>query len=366
MLRADRADPLAATRLRERVQDELDADIVRQRVVLAELGEPMDLLVDAVARLLAGGKRLRAAFVYWGYRAMGGADSSGLVRMASAMELFQAAALLHDDVMDDSDLRRGRPTAHRTFSTQHGRAGWIGASDRFGHAAAILSGNLCLTWCDEMFAGCGLPAVEVGRARPTFDVMRTQLMGGQFLDMLEAAVGWETLTHAERMARCRTVIRYKSGQYSVQQPLLIGAHAAGAGEQVTAGLSEYGLALGEAFQLRDDLLGVFGDPGATGKPAGDDLREGKRTVLIAHAMNLAAPADVATLLGALGDPDLTDEQVQVCRTVLSDCGAVEATEAMVTDGAAAARRALHAIPGLTEEGREALDQLVDVTTARDT
>lgn len=359
-------DPLDAVRLRERVQDELDADIARQRQVLTELGSATDPLVDAVSTLLTGGKRLRAGFAYWGYRALDGQDSPALVRMASAMELFQAAALLHDDVMDDSDLRRGRPTAHRTFSTQHEEQGWTGPADRFGHAAAILAGNLCLTWCDEMFAGSGLPTAELTRARATFDTMRTQLMGGQFLDVLEAAVGWDDLGHPERLERCRTVIRYKSAKYSVEQPLLIGASAAGAAAQTLASLSRYGLALGEAFQLRDDLLGVFGDPQATGKPAGDDLREGKRTVLLAHALELADPLDAAALLDALGDPYLAEEQVHRCRDLLHRCGAVDATEQMVTEGVAVARRELAATPGLTAEGHQALDALIAVSTERTT
>ncbi len=360
------ADPLAADRLRERVQAVLDADLERQREVLAELGEPMTHLVDAVAGLLSGGKRLRAAFVYWGYRGRGGADSPGLVRMAASMEYFQAAALLHDDVMDDSDLRRGRPTAHRHLATRHTEQGWTGDADRFGQAAAILAGNLCLTWCDELYAESGLPDHELARARATFDTMRTQLMGGQYLDVLEAAVGWEQLRPAERIERCRTVIRYKSAKYSVEQPLLIGASAAGATPEVLQGLSAYGVALGEAFQLRDDVLGVFGDPVATGKPAGDDLREGKRTVLIAHALAVAGPDDAARLTSSLGDPDLDDAGVRACREILSRTGAVEATEAMITAGADTALEALAGTDGLTDAGRAALTDLVEVSTARST
>ncbi|CAN5760980.1 polyprenyl synthetase family protein [soil metagenome] len=358
--------PLDAERLRDRVQAELDDDIAHQRTVLAQLGAPMGPLVDAVAALLAGGKRLRAAFLYWGYRALGGVDSPALVRAASSMELFQAAALLHDDVMDDSDLRRGRPTAHRSFATRHAQAGWAGGSERFGQAAAILAGNLCLNWCDEMFTGSALPPGELARARPTFDAMRTQLMGGQFLDVLVSARDWERLDHAERVEQCRTVIRFKSAKYSVEQPLLIGAYAAGAPDPTVAALSGYGLALGEAFQLRDDVLGVFGDPDATGKPAGDDLREGKRTVLVAHALEHADATDATTLLGALGDRDLDSPAVQACRDILRRSGAVERTEAMITAGAERARAALDGIPDLTDEGRDALTDLIVICTARST
>src|SRR5690606_21481562 len=233
------------------------------------LGAPMGPLVDAVAELLSGGKRLRAAFFYWGWRGFGHEPSldDAAIRAASSMEVFQAAALLHDDVMDNSDLRRGRPTAHRAFAADHLRQGWNGDPARFGHAAAILAGDLCLNWTDELFTGSGLPAEALLRARPEFDRMRTQPMGGQFLHMLEGARGWADLPYAERVDRSRTVIRYKSAKYSVEQPLLIGARAAGAPEAALASLSRYGTALGEAFQLRDDVLGVYGDPDQTGKPA---------------------------------------------------------------------------------------------------
>ncbi|WP_114908186.1 polyprenyl synthetase family protein [Ornithinimicrobium murale] len=358
--------PIDTPQLRERVQTALDENLAHQREVLHELGGQVAHLVDEVGALLTGGKRLRAAFLYWGYRALGGQDSPALIRAASSMELFQAAALLHDDVMDDSDLRRGRPTAHRTFAASHREHAWSGESARFGHAAAILAGNLCLTWCDSTFSTSGLPADEIASARGEFDTMRTQLMGGQYLDVLDAAQGWEGLDHAERLERSRTVIRYKSAKYSVEQPLLIGARAAGAGTDTLTGLSAYGISLGEAFQIRDDVLGVYGDPQTTGKPAGDDLREGKRTVLIAHALVLGTEQDRATLLDLLGRPDLTDEQVTVCRDLLERVGAVSATEEMISATAGAALKALGATPGLTDEGRAALADLVAISTARTT
>ena len=170
-------DPLDRVDLRPRVQAVVDGELARQREVLRELGSDLDHLVDEVAALLSGGKRLRAGFAYWGYRAAGGADSSALVRLATAMEFFQAGALVHDDVMDDSDTRRGRPAIHRAAQAWHDARDWGGDGARFGEGAAILAGNLCLAWCDELFAGCGLPAEELARARPVFDVMRTQLMG---------------------------------------------------------------------------------------------------------------------------------------------------------------------------------------------
>ena len=358
------AHPLDGVDLRPRVQRALDEHLTRQRSVLAELGEPMIPLVDAVAGLLSGGKRLRAAFLYWGWRALGGADDAAAVRAASSMEIFQAAALLHDDVMDNSDLRRGQATAHRSFTAWHRAQGWSGDPERFGHAGAILAGDLCLNWTDEVFATSGLPAPATERARPEFDRMRTQLMGGQFLDILQAARGWGDLGYADRLAQCRRVIRYKSARYSVQQPLLIGALAAGTDGRTLAALGRYGEALGEAFQLRDDVLGVFGDPDQTGKPAGDDLREGKHTVLIAHVLEHADAGGAELVAASLGDPDLDDPTIAACRQVLVDSTAVERTEAMIDDGARQALDALAEAEGLTDEGRAALVDLVAICTDR--
>ncbi len=352
------------TELRRRVQDEIDAEIARQRVVLAQLGDDMDPLLEAITSLLRGGKRLRAAFCYYGYRASGGEYDDAAIRAATALELFQAGALLHDDVMDDSDTRRGAPAAHRVFERQHAARGWDGRSDRFGAAGAILAGDLCLVWCDEMLATCGWPPAELGRARPEFDAMRTQLMGGQFLDVLVSARGWADLTTAQRLAQAAQVIRFKSARYSIEQPLLIGARAAGARPDDLQHLAEYGGALGQAFQLRDDILGVFGDPATTGKPAGDDIREGKRTVLLAYALD-DAPAETADLIGAaLGDPDLTQARVDQVRRSVRATGALERTEQRITELTDTARARLAQVTVLTDDGRAALDHLVDVATDR--
>jgi geranylgeranyl diphosphate synthase, type I len=313
---------------------------------------------------MQGGKHLRAAFLYWGYRAGGGPDDEAVIRAATAMEFFQAAALLHDDVMDDSDTRRGMPAAHRRLADEHAAAGWAGSGDRFGIAGAILGGDLCLIWSDELFATSGLPMAALTRARPHFDRMRTQLMGGQFLDVLESARGWDDLSTDQRVARARTVIRYKSAKYTIEHPLLIGAAAAGVSASDRDALSAYGLDLGEAFQLRDDLLGVFGDPAHTGKPAGDDLREGKRTVLVALTLDQASPATTALFDKLLGAPDLDENSVDELRATITASGAPERVEQMILDLSASARTALHATTGLTDEGRQALDALIDISTAR--
>lgn len=350
--------------LRRRVQQAIDAHITGATRALSEIGDEISPLVDAVSRLLTGGKGLRASFLYWGYRAAGGDDSDAVVRLAASMEFFQGAALLHDDVMDRSDTRRGMPSAHRAVAALHRSRGWAGDDARFGEGAAILAGDLCLTWCDELYSTSGLSAEELARGRGTFDLMRTQLMGGQFLDLLESARGWDGLDLAARIGSARNVIRYKSAKYTIEHPLLIGARVGGAAEVTLGDLSAYGLALGEAFQLRDDLLGVYGDPEATGKPAGDDLREGKRTVLVALALDLAGDADRAAIESLLGREDLDDTGVARLRGIFTDSGAVEQVERMISERASEAHEALRRASGLDRDALAVLDELIGVSTAR--
>jgi geranylgeranyl diphosphate synthase type I len=357
-------DDIDLGQLRADVQAEIDSVLARQRQVLGELGVDTAPLLACVVSLLHGGKRLRAAFCFTAYLAAGGRNRPGALRAAAAMELFQAAALLHDDVMDDSDTRRGRPAAHRALAEHHRSHGWSGDSARFGAAAAILAGDLCLVWSDELLTASGWAEPELARARPVFDAMRTQLMGGQFLDVLVSARGWAELSTEQRVAQARHVIRFKSAKYTVEQPLLIGAHAGGAGARDLALLSRFGLDLGEAFQLRDDVLGVYGDPRETGKPAGDDLREGKLTMLIAWAADQAGPQQLARLRAGLGQADLTADQVDELREVIVDTGALDRAEDRITELTASARAALDASTGLGEPGVALLRHLADVATAR--
>lgn len=354
-----------ASQLLERIQHTIDAEVAHQRGVLAPLGGETDLMVDAIAALLSGGKRVRGAFLYWGYRAAGGEDSDMLVRAASSMELFQAAALLHDDVMDASDTRRGMPAAHRAMAAAHHDRGLTGDADRFGEAGAILAGDLCLTWADEMYATSGLPAAEIARGRRVFDLMRTQLMGGQFLDVLEAVQDWQGLSTDERIERALRVIRYKSAKYTMEHPLLIGATSAGGDEATCDALSRYGLALGVAYQLRDDLLGVFGDPAQTGKPAGDDLREGKRTVIVAHMLDDLSSDDRAFFDARFGHDDLSDDEIERFRALALSTGAVDAVEQHIATGAKEARAALESLRAtMPHDAFVALSDYIETTTAR--
>lgn len=320
--------------LRGQVDARLRAVLTEQRTVLAEISSDAEPLVDAWSQMLRGGKRLRAAFAYWSWRAHGGApdgvEAAGIVGVGAALELFQAAALFHDDVMDRSDTRRGVPTAHRTFAARHRDAGWSGDADQFGLSAAILLGDLSLVASEDEFlrAVSGAPAAAVAHARTLFTQMRTEVTVGQYLDMHAQMLPWTDDFDADER-RAREVVRSKSARYSVESPIALGAALAGADADQLATCSAFGLPLGEAFQLRDDLLGAFGDPATTGKPAGDDLREGKRTILVVRAMRTLGPAERAELASRLGAPDLTASDVEQMQRTIRETGAVDEVEQLI-------------------------------------
>ena len=328
-------------------------------------------LTGELREFVSGGKRLRAALCYWSWRAHGGnvADDAArdtVLRVGAALELFQAAALVHDDVMDASDTRRGRPAVHRQFSEVHRAHGWSGPEAPFGDAVAIVLGDLALIASDRVFAaalnGAPQPAgASLAHAREVFDRMRIEVTAGQYLDLLAQAQPWAAPEEEER--RARTIVRSKSARYSVEHPLTLGAALAGAGSQALALCREVGLPLGEAFQLRDDMLGIFGDPSVTGKPTGDDFREGKRTVLIARALAAADEPDRARLTRALGRRDLAEHDVEELRGVLRDTGAVAAVERLIDDLAGPALAALRA-SSLLEPGRSMLVRLGHASVVR--
>lgn len=327
----------------------LDSEVERWSAVDPVLAAPIGSLRELV---LAGGKRLRPAFCYWAYVGAGGSpDASLVVDAGAALELLHTFALVHDDVMDGSDLRRGAPAIHRAFIDRHGTAGWRGEARRFGEGAAILIGDFAFVYADMLFADAAAPA------RRIFDELRVELCVGQYLDLVGTASASSDPEQAERIER------YKSGKYTVERPLHLGAALAGRLEELREPLSAIGLPLGEAFQLRDDLLGVFGDSTTTGKPVGDDLREGKLTPLVAVA---AADADAAgaSLLQRLGHADLSDLEVAAIQAFLIDCGARDAIEAAIEGLVVQALTALEEAP-LAAEARAALAELGTYVAWRD-
>jgi geranylgeranyl diphosphate synthase, type I len=332
--------------LQPRIQRALVTFLDRYRARLAAVDEALVPVASAVADfVLGGGKRLRPAFAYWGFVGAGGTDSDELIAALAALELVHASALIHDDVIDASDTRRGEPS------------GWAGDPAGFGRAAAILLGDLCLVWSEELLLGSGLAPAGLARAREVFDDMRTEVVLGQYLDV------HAQVTEDSSVERAGKVARYKSAKYTVERPLLLGGALAGASAPVQAAYSGYGLPLGEAFQLRDDILGVYGDPARTGKPAGDDLREGKRTYLVASALELADPADGKALLEGLGDAKLDESGVHRLREIIRASGALARTERRIDELTGRALAALSTVE-LAGSAPAALTDLARAATQR--
>ncbi|MEU8353549.1 polyprenyl synthetase family protein [Streptomyces sp. NPDC048845] len=281
-----------------------------------------------VARLLkdflaGGGKRLRPLLCCCGWRAAGGEELAPVLPAAASLELFHTFALIHDDLMDRSDTRRGRPTVHRSLAAGlRGRAHRVDA-ERFGTNGAVLLGDLAMVWSDELLH-TAWPETATPAARPVLERMRSEVMYGQYLDLLAGT------RFGGGLDGPLTVIRYKTAKYTVERPLQLGAALAGGGRTVLDACSAYGIPLGEAFQLRDDLLGVFGDPAVTGKPCLDDLREGKYTVLLALAVERADRRQQRVLRDLVGDPGLDERGAGAVRAVLTATGAADRVEGMIT------------------------------------
>jgi geranylgeranyl diphosphate synthase type I len=358
------AAPLAAAeldRLRTGVSDALTQFLDRQRETLAAMDPSLIPVVDEVCALAEGGKRLRPAFAYWGWRGArntaAAEDETAVLTAVAALEFVHASALVHDDVMDGAHTRRGRPATHVGFASRHTVGDLTGDRQLFGTGAAILVGDLALVWSDELLRRSGISPAALTRARVVWDTMRTEVTAGQYLDLLRAAGGLPGPDGA------LTVARYKSAGYTVQRPLQLGAAIAGAGPEVAEAYSAIGLPLGEAFQLRDDVLGVFGDPAVTGKSADDDLREGKQTLLIALAEEAADAAGRRLLDDLLGNADAGPEEFDALRGLLESTGARARVEERITERTALARSAIAGAP-VTDDARAALDALAVAATFR--
>ncbi|MDN5745120.1 MAG: polyprenyl synthetase family protein [Nocardioidaceae bacterium] len=348
---------------RSDVQAALVAFLAEQAERVTALGQDAARLLAEASAAVSGGKRFRAAFCYGGYAALRGAPTGdthdAVLRAAAGLEVLHASALVHDDLMDASDTRRGRPATHRGFEAEHRAAQWRGDPEQYGAAAAILLGDLLLSWSDELIRRCGLGWDRIGPALEVLDLCRSEVIAGQFLDVSVQARAQATTEQA------LSVLRYKSAKYSIERPLHIGAALAGAGPADLAALTDFGLPLGEAFQLRDDLLGVFGDPAVTGKPAGDDLVEGKRTVVIALTLQAASPDGARRLDASLGGP-LADTDITELRTIIDDSGAREQVERLIRERTEEALAALRAgrERGWDPSACAMLEELADAATQR--
>ena len=358
-----------APTLIEAISQRLESFLSDRRAEADGLGAEARLFVEHAADAVRGGKRLRARFCVTGWRAVRGADGPApidAVGAAAALEVFQAAALVHDDIIDNSDTRRGRPAAHRALEAAHIRAGWAGDAAAFGRSGALLLGDLLVAWSDDLFeealGGGAADGAARRAARAEYALMRREVTLGQFLDIAEESA-WSVADEAELPERAMRVASYKSARYSVQQPLVIGAALAGASTAQLAALRAFGLPIGLAFQLRDDVLGVFGDAAQTGKPAGDDLREGKRTLLVAYTRQALDPAARAEFDASFGRSDLTADEASSLAGAITRCGALARVEDDIARLEADAERAL--VDGsFPAEAEAALRELALLATRR--
>ncbi len=349
------------------VEDFLARYLAERRAELPDLARTFAQAVDTLSDFaLRGGKRLRPTFAWWAWRAAGGEPdgprAEAVLHAISALELIQTCALVHDDIMDASELRRGHPTVHVRFTEAHRAGAWLGEPERFGTAAAILLGDLALAWADDMFESAELEPSMRAAARRPWQAMRAEMFAGQYLDVLAQAEGDESEERALGVARLKTAA------YTVERPLHMGVAFAGAAPDTVEAVKTFGTDIGVAFQLRDDVLGMFGDTEVTGKPAGDDLREGKRTLLMAigldYAKRAGRHADADLMRAALGDPDLRPETLGRVREILVGLGAVDELERRIETLTTSALAALDAA-GLAEPGVTRLRDLAVAATRRD-
>jgi geranylgeranyl diphosphate synthase type I len=341
--------------VRKAVLDAVD-EFVTTKCAVDLRGAGVDIAADVLVGCVDGGKCLRSTFMFLGWLC-GAAPSNAALNAAASLELLHTFALLQDDVMDSSPLRRGHPSAHVQFGRWHRDRGLSGSSQRFGESAAVLLGDLCLVWAEQMLRNSGVADSELARAWPRYDEMRTELAVGQFADIVNDVGGLPTLDAVLEVAR------RKSGNYTVRRPLEIGAAMAGCGDSLIAQLGGYGEAVGEAFQLRDDLLGIFGSPAITGKPVGADLAEHKATSVVVAAHHMADPA-LRRQLTELGTATELDEpDIDRWRTMIAATGAVARIEEMIADRLRRASEWIDAGP-LDDAVRSALLDMASVCTQR--
>lgn len=358
--------PTASSELRSWVSDHVNTALsdclASHRSVLAAHADELGQFVDALEQFCQGGKFLRPQFVAVG--ALMATDNAltifadTLPRLGAAVELVQAAALIHDDLIDHSDTRRGRPSVHCAAEAFHKEANLAGSAEDFGAATAVVLGDLALTIAEQLAS----TALSSHTDREQFNLLRTEVMAGQYLDVLNQAQGLRSPGSAA--ASATAVTRWKTVPYTVQRPLLIGATHAGAHQKVIDVLHELSVPLGTAFQLRDDLLGVFGDERETGKPASGDITEGKRTVLLAYAEERATDTERAQLRAAVGNPGAHDDAIARAREIFDSTGARALVESQIAELADDTRAILdeRLAPLVPEQSVAVLDELMTKAT----
>ena len=338
---------------RNAINASLQSFLARETKNLNSIGNELAWVSQSMERyVLSSGKRLRPLFAYVGYLGTANKIDEKLTTACASLELIHVCALMHDDLMDASDTRRGLPSLHREFENLHRLNSMNGRADQFGASAAILLGDLALVWSAKMFHESGLEINQIFSALPIYDELRVELMAGQYLDVYEQTM------HTSSLERSLKIARYKSGKYTIERPLHFGAALSGS-TNLFDQYSKYGLPLGEAFQLRDDVLGVFGESELTGKPTGDDILEGKRTALIAKTYELATPSQAMTISSVLGNKKATQNEIEKTKEIIQATGALDYIENLITD---LTNRAISAVQGLPNE--KVLVELAEISSKR--
>jgi geranylgeranyl diphosphate synthase type I len=344
---------LSFSDLKSQIDGALKSFVTDEINQLEKIGSELTPVGQSLSHfILDSGKRLRPIFAIAGYVGSEKSLTPEIIRAASSLELIHVCALIHDDLMDGSDTRRGAPSIHREFEHIHRKEHLAGNAEQYGASAAILMGDLALVWAGKLLSTSGIADGDLIRSLPMFNELQIELMAGQFLDVHEQT------SHTSSLERSRKIARYKSGKYTIERPLHFGAALADA-SKLNLVYTDYGIPLGEAFQLRDDILGVFGESEVTGKPTGDDLLEGKRTALIAKSYELAGASGALVLSQILGNRKATPEMIAKAKDVITESGALAFIEDLIEE---LVSQSLTAIKGLPNEA--ALIKLAEITTKR--
>jgi geranylgeranyl diphosphate synthase type I len=348
---------------RSRVDEVIATALDRLATDIAPATHSPEELLAPVAALAAKGKRVRALLLLTAHDACGGREPERATVVAGAIELFQTAALIHDDVLDRSDTRRGLPSTHRALEALHSSHSWLGDAARFGEGGAILAGDLALMACQQMLttAIAGLPGDVAAAVGQRFGSMASLCTAGQYLDIRLAAQPLRDL--GGQTDAIVAAMRAKTASYTAEGPLALGAALAGLDAEAVDAWAAVGVPLGIAFQLRDDVLGALGTPETTGKPAGDDLREGKRTLLLSLALDRTDDDGRHVLADTVGVESASPADIAAALDVLRASGAVEAVEIQIHDYA---QRALDALDALVMDDphRSRLEGLIEATVSR--
>ena len=340
--------------LRTDIDAVLEQFLAKESTLLISIDKELASVADSLTRyLISGGKRFRPLFAAAGYIGSGGIIDESILKAIASLELVHACALIHDDVMDGSDTRRGAPSIHREYEAIHNARNLSGNAANFGVASAILLGDLALVWANKLLNESGISSQAMKRVSPLFDLMKVELMAGQYLDVLEQTLSSDSVERALKVAT------YKSGKYSVERPIHFGAML-GSGANIDS-YTNYGIPLGQAFQLRDDLLGIFGDSSETGKPSGDDLREGKRTALIAIAASKIS--DSKSFNALFGKQDISTSEIESLQAIIEKTGAPAEIESLIEKLSSQSLAALND-DSITEEGKNFLKYLAALATIR--